>query len=74
MTINKIKRNIYKSKGKDVFVVCKGSRNKKDIFVGKIDEVYNYIFLVKSYDNFIKSFSYCDVLTKNVIIYNKKNK
>ena len=38
------------------------------------DELYNYIFTIKSYDNSTKSFSYCDVLTKTVVIYNNNKK
>lgn len=74
MTIEKIKRNIYRSKGKNVKIVCHGSRNKKEVYDGRIDEIYNYIFTIKSYDNVTKSFSYCDVLTKTVIIYNNNEK
>ena len=74
MTIEKIKKNIYRSKGKDVKIVCRGSRNKKEIYDGKIDEIYNYIFTIKSYDNSTKSFSYCDVLTNTVKIYNNNRK
>ena len=69
MTIEKIKKNIYRSKGKDVKIVCWGSRNKKEVYDGKIDELYNYIFTIKSYDNSTKSFSYCDVLTDTVEIF-----
>ena len=70
MTIEKIKKKINRSMGKDVKIICRGSRNKREEYVGKIDASYNYIFTIKSDDNSTKSFSYCDVLTKTVQIYN----
>lgn len=72
MTIEKIKKSINRNIGKEVKIICKGSRNKKEVFNGKINGIYNYIFTIKSNDNLIRSFSYRDVLTENVKIYNNK--
>lgn len=72
MTIDKIKKRINRNIGKDVKIICKGSRNKREVFNGKINATYNFIFTIKSNNNLIKSFSYSDILTENVKIFNNK--
>ncbi|MDO5568683.1 MAG: Veg family protein [bacterium] len=66
MTIEKIKTEIKKKIGDDVKVTCKGSRNKKEEFEGKITEMYNAIFIVKVGNSEVKSFCYSDILTNTV--------
>ena len=61
MTIEKIKNNIDSKKGNNVKVIYNGSRNKK--------EVYNYIFIIKTDGNEVKSFSYRDVLTNTIELF-----
>lgn len=67
MTIEKIKDNINSNVGNDVKIIHNEGRNKIYEYAGKIIEVYNNIFIVLS-DDVKKSFSYRDVLTKNVIV------
>lgn len=72
MTIDKIKTNITKDKGKKVKIKINGSRNKKEEYNGIIEEVYNCIFTVKDEKKKLKSFSYSDILTKTVEIFVQK--
>lgn len=67
MNIEKIKKNISEMLGKTVVVKINGGRNKVEIIEGKINAIYPYLFTVKVI-NEVKSFSYADILTKNVII------
>lgn len=72
MTIEKIKNDINDKKGNNVRIVYNGSRNKKEEYDGVIKEVYNFIFIVKTEGNEIKSFSYRDILTNTIeIIFDK---
>jgi len=56
-------------KGNNVKVIYNGSRNKKEEYEGIIKEVYNYIFIIKTDGNEVKSFSYRDVLTNTIDLY-----
>ena len=46
MTIERIKKSINRNIGRDVRIICKGSRNKKEVFNGKINGRYNYNFII----------------------------
>ena len=65
--INKIKNNIKSLIGERVSLQINMGRNKEDFCEGIVMEMYPYIFTVKV-GNLVKSFSYNDVLTKDVII------
>lgn len=65
MNIQKIKSIISGLKGKDVFVKVNVGRNKYEYYEGRIEDVYNNIFTVKVFE-LIKSFTFSDVLTKDV--------
>ncbi len=69
MTIEKIKDNIDSKLGNNVKIIYNGSRNKKEEYSGVIAETYNYIFIVKTGCDEIKSFSYRDVLTNTIEIF-----
>lgn len=70
MTINKIRFLIGSLLGKNVTVVLYGSRNKKEKYFGVVYKLYQNIFIIKLANGSVKSFSYIDVLTKTVKIYN----
>lgn len=70
MTINKIRFLIGNLLGKNITVVFYGSRNKKEKYTGMVYKLYRNIFIIKLPSGNIKSFSYIDVLTKTVKIYN----
>ena len=67
MTIDTIRKNIYRNKGNSIKVLHNEGRNKIYEYSGKIVEVYPNIFIVKVSD-IKKSFSYYDVLTNTVKI------
>jgi len=65
--IESVKTNIEEIKGKKATIKYNLGRNKYEKYDCIIKETYNYIFLVET-KGFTKSFSYVDVLTKNVKI------
>ena len=48
-----------------------GPRNQNEEFRGKITKLYNSIFIILDENNVVRSFTYSDVLIKNLIIYKK---
>lgn len=67
MNINAIKENIEKNLGKNVTVTLKCIRNRKEIYEGKLYKIYPNIFSVYT-RNGEKTFSYVDVVTRDIII------
>ena len=67
MNINKIKEYIKSIKDNRIKIKEYIGRNKYEFYEGKIEKIHNNIFTVKT-NNVIKSFSYSDIATKNVII------
>lgn len=67
--INKIRDNIKNNIGNRVKILYNGSRNRKEEYVGTINEVYNNIFIVKLDTSEVKSFSYSDILTNTIEIF-----
>lgn len=66
MKIEKIKEEIYNMIGKKVLAKVDIGRNKYEYIEGTILNAYPFLFTIKT-SNDIKSFSYSDVLTKNII-------
>ena len=64
-----IKNNIDSRLGNNVKVIYNGSRNKKEEYSGVISETYNYIFIIKTNGDEVKSFSYRDVLTNTIELF-----
>ena len=69
MNIDRVRSNISKLKGKKVILKINIGRNRYESVIGIVQDIYPYLFTLKS-GNDIKTFSYVDVLTKNVIIVN----
>ena len=69
--INKVKDYIKEHQGIKMKFRYNGARNQIDNFEGIIIETYNYIFTIKKFGEHeeIKSFSYNDVLIRNLEIY-----
>lgn len=65
--VNDIKNKLTKNIGKKVRITVYGMRNRKEVIVGTIKEVYPNIFTVSSRD-ISKSFSYSDVLIGDIKI------
>lgn len=65
--INEIKSKIISLKGKKLKILVDVGRNKNEVYEGIITDTYSNVWLFKTnYD--IKSFSYNDILIKNVVI------
>jgi uncharacterized protein Veg len=68
--VNKVRREVASNIGKRVRIQANKGRRKMDVTEGVISETYPSIFLVEIDDDkhFVKtmSFSYTDVLTKDV--------
>ena len=65
--INEIRKKVVLLKGKKVKVKIDVGRNKIEEYTGIVDDCYDNIWLLKT-DFGIKSFSYKDILIKNVIL------
>lgn len=67
MNVDLIKEEISKNFGKDIKINIYGMRNKNYSYFGKINGIYPYIFTVLI-NGETKSFSYSDVITKEIRI------
>ncbi len=67
MNIENVESDIRKIIGKKVQAKVNIGRNKYEIFEGIIENAYPFLFILRL-KNEIKSFSYVDVLTKDIII------
>lgn len=65
--LEQIREKIKNLSGKKVTIFVDVGRNKNESYDGIILNVYKNVWTIKT-DIDIKSFSYSDVLTKNVII------
>jgi uncharacterized protein Veg len=68
MNIKKIRDYLRTKIGSKIIVIYRGSRNRKEKYIGILDQMYNNIFTVRCINGEVKSFSYIDVLTKTVQI------
>ncbi len=67
MNINSVRDEISKNIGRKVRIRVYGMRNKNSEYIGTIASIYPYIFTIQV-SNENKSFSYADVITKEVTI------
>lgn len=65
--VSDIKKELERNIGKKVKITVYGMRNRREVVVGNIKEVYPNIFTVSSRD-ISKSFSYSDVLIGDIKI------
>lgn len=69
--IYKIRNDLQKKIGKKLHFRFNGARNQIEEFDGYIENTYDYIFTIKLVENnFLKSFTYSDILTLNLEIIN----
>ncbi len=66
MNIEKIKKEVTGMIGKKILAKVDIGRNKYEYIEGIILNTYPFLFTIKT-NNEVKSFSYSDVLTKNII-------
>ena len=65
----KLIRNYLNTKvGSNIIVMYYGSRNNKEIYRCVLYKIYKNIFVIKLFNNNLKSFSYTDILTKTIQI------
>jgi len=73
MRIEEIREIVKENLNQELLFKVNGARNQTEEFKGKIIEMYNCIFLIEDSTNKIRrSFTYSDILIKNLIIYFKK--
>jgi len=65
--IDSIKREIKNHLNQEIKVISKENRNRNDIFYGYITEYYSHVFVVSN-GNERKSYSYSDILSKDILI------
>ena len=65
--IEEIKNNLKAKKGLKIKIIVDVGRNKKESYEGYIEKLYKNVWTFNS-NSVIKSFSYKDVLIKQVII------
>lgn len=63
------KLQVKKLVGRSVRLKVNRGRNKIEIIDGEIDAVYPQIFTIKNDNGDINSFSYSDILAKNITFY-----
>ena len=68
MNIDKIKKYVNDNLERHFLFRINGSRNQKEEFEGIIFKSYKSIFLIKLFNDSVKSFSYSDVLIGNIEI------
>ena len=63
---------VNKLKGMPLIVRVTRGRNKIERFEGKIEAIYPSVFTVRLSDGGLSSFSYADVMAKNVMFLKRK--
>lgn len=71
-SIEKIKSRMDSYKGQELYFRFHGSRNQIEEFFGTITSTYDSVFIISLKESqFIKSFSYSDVLMRKLVISSK---
>ena len=66
MNIISIKNFLRTKVGSRIVVIYYGSRHRKEIYRGVLCKLYGNIFMIRLANGDVKSFSYCDILTKTI--------
>lgn len=69
MNTRYIRRYLTTKIGSKMIVIYYGSRNHREKYKGILWKVYSNVFIIKLITGEIKSFTYIDILTKNIQIY-----
>lgn len=64
-----IKKVLISYLGKKVKIKYDLGRNKYEVYEAEIIKIYNSVFLVKLSNNTVKSFSFADLIMKNIKMY-----
>ena len=65
--IESIKNQIIRNLNQEVKVISKENRNRNEVFYGYITECYSHVFIVSNQIE-RKSYSYNDILSKDILI------
>ncbi len=71
--LKQIKLLLEHYRNKPLTITYNLGRNKSETFIATIENIYNYLFTVKTENNITKSFTYSDIITKTIKIYYKKS-
>lgn len=67
-----VKKVLKNYLNKQITIECDLGRNKKEKYVAMIKKLYNSIFIIEIKDtDELKSFTYADIITKTIKIYDK---
>ena len=66
MNFKLIRKYLSSKVGNKVKIIYYGSRNKKERYEGILYNTYCNIFVIKTLSGELKSFSYIDILIKNI--------
>ncbi|MDI9486918.1 MAG: Veg family protein [Bacillota bacterium] len=72
--ISKTISRIKQLKGMEVKLKVNRGRNRIEEIEGILESVYPSIFTVRNNDGDVSSFSYSDILAKNIMFYGDKDK
>lgn len=67
--INLTKLQVKNLIGAPIKLKVNRGRNKIEFIEGKIESAYPQIFTIRSHNGDLNSFSYSDILAKNIIFY-----
>lgn len=65
---------VRKMKGLDIMLEVNRGRNRIEEIEGVIENVYPAIFTIRNKEGEISSFSYSDILAKNILFYRNRKK
>ena len=68
MNIKNIKNYLKTKIGSSIVIIYYGSRSRKEIYRGVLCKLYENIFMIRLNTGETKSFSYIDILIKNIQI------
>ena len=66
MNIQMIRSYLKNKIGSNIVIVYYGSRNRKEIYKGILCKLYGNIFTIRLANGEVKSFSYCDIVTRTI--------
>ena len=64
-----VKQSLLPIIGKKIKIKYNLGRNKYEYYEAKIIKIYNSVFLIELDNHTIKSFSFADIVTKSIKIY-----
>ena len=66
--LEKIKKMIIDKEGLNIKININNIRNKSEVIIGKVTEIYDRVFILDCSDGIKRSFNYSDILTGTIEI------